>query len=228
MCGRFTITLTVGLGERFLVHLDRELAPRYNIAPSETAPVVFLPEGGTGRELRMMQWGLVPAWVKDPATARRPINARAETLLTQPFFRPATLHRRCLVPATGFLEWRREERANVPYYIRRNDGQLMAFAGLYESRQGNSPDPLRTFTIVTTTPNPLVARYHDRMPAILLPECESRWIGPAAPDEEDLREILSPYPEDLLVAYQVSSAVSSPGNKDPEVLEPAGDRTLPV
>ncbi|MBP1929589.1 putative SOS response-associated peptidase YedK [Methanolinea mesophila] len=227
MCGRFTITLTVGLGERFLVHLDRDPAPQYNIAPSETAPVIFFSAERGVRELRMMQWGLVPSWVKDPATSRRPINARAETLLTQPLFRSATLHRRCLVPATGFLEWRNEGRGKVPFYIRRKDGQLMAFAGLYEVRQCDSPEPLSTFTIVTTPPNPLVARYHDRMPAILLPGFEQRWIEPGSPGEEDLGEILTPYPEDLLIAYQVSGAVNAPQNKDPAVLTPAGDRKLP-
>jgi putative SOS response-associated peptidase YedK len=227
MCGRFTITLTVGIGERFRVHLDRQIAPQYNIAPSEQAPVIFRPEDGTGRELGMMQWGLVPSWEKDPASARRPINARAETLLTQPLFRSAALHRRCLVPATGFLEWRSEGRGKVPYYIRRTDGQLMAFAGIYELWQGYAPEPLRTFTIVTTQPNPLVARYHDRMPAILLPEDESRWVDPGEPGEEELREILIPYPEELMEAFQVSAAVNSPKNKGPEVLRPAGDRQLP-
>ncbi len=228
MCGRFTITLTVGLDERFCVHLDRQIAPQYNIAPSEQAPVIFRPDAGTGRELGMMQWGFVPSWEKDPAAARRPINARAETLLTQPLFRSAALHRRCLVPATGFLEWRREGRGKVPYYIHRTDGQLMAFAGIYELWQGPAPEPLRTFTIVTTTPNPLVARYHDRMPVILLPEHESRWVDQGEPREEDLLEILIPYPEDLLEAYQVSEGVNSPKNKGPEVLAPAGDRRLPV
>ena len=227
MCGRFTITLTVGLGERFCVHLDREIAPQYNVAPSEQAPVIFRTEAGTGRELGMMQWGLVPSWEKNPATARRPINARAETLLTQPLFRSAALHRRCLVPATGFLEWRREGRVKVPYYIRRKDGQLMAFAGIYELWQGHAPEPLRTFTIVTTTPNPLVARYHDRMPAILLPEHESCWADSGEAGEKDLPDILLPYPEELLEAYQVSAAVNSPKNKGPEVLRPAGDRQLP-
>jgi putative SOS response-associated peptidase YedK len=228
MCGRFTITLTVGLGERFRVHLDRQIAPQYNIAPSEQAPVIFRPEDGTGRELGMMQWGLVPSWEKDPATARRPINARAETLLTQPLFRSAALYRRCLVPATGFLEWRSEGRGKVPYYINRTDGQLMAFAGIYELWQGPAPEPLRTFTIVTTKPNPLVARYHDRMPAILLPENESCWADSREAGEKDLPDILIPYPEDLLEAYQVSAAVNSPKNKGPEVLRPAGDRQLPV
>jgi len=227
MCGRFTITLTVGLDERFCVHLDRQIVPQYNIAPSEQAPVIFRPEDGTGRELRMMPWGLVPSWEKDPETARRPINARAETLLTQPLFRSAALHRRCLVPATGFLEWRRERHGKVPYYIRRIDGQLMAFAGIYELWHGQGPEPLRTFTIVTTRPNPLVSRYHDRMPAILLPEDEGRWVDPGEPGEEDLREVLIPYPEDLLEACQVSGAVNSPKNKGPEVLAPAGDRHLP-
>jgi putative SOS response-associated peptidase YedK len=227
MCGRFTITLTVGLGERFCVHLDREIAPQYNVAPSEQAPVIFRPETGTGRELGMMQWGLVPSWEKNPATARRPINARAETLLTQPLFRSAALHRRCLVPATGFLEWRQEGRGKAPYYIRRKDGQLMAFAGVYELWQGHDPEPLRTFAIVTTTPNPLVARYHDRMPAILLPEHESCWVDSGETGQMDLPDILLPYPEELLEAYQVSAAVNSPKNKGPEVLRPVGDRQLP-
>ena len=227
MCGGFTISLTIGFGERFGVDESHvTLAPRYNIAPSQTVPVILTSSAGR-RQAMPITWGLVPSWTRDPAGARPLINARAETLADRPAFRGPLMRQRCLVPATGFYEWAKRGRDRVPFYIRRKDSLLFAFAGLYDIWKGGGL-PLFSFTIVTTAPDPLVARYHDRMPAILREEDEGRWLATASIPRPELDALLSPYPEEFLEAYQVSRAVNDPGKEGPELIRRIGGETLPV
>ena len=227
MCGRFTITLTVGFGERFGVdETVLSLAPRYNIAPSQQVPVVCTNPRGE-RVAIPMTWGLVPTWTRDLTGVRPLINARADTLAERPSFRGPLARHRCLVPATGFYEWQKSGTQRVPYYIRRKDQDFLAFAGLYDVLKGRNP-PLSTFTIITTDPNPLVARYHDRMPAILAREDEERWLAPGPLRESELLSMLAPCHESLLEAYPVSRAVNDPSRDGPDLIQKAGDRTLEV
>jgi len=210
MCGRFTITLTVGLAERFgIMHSSLQLTPRFNIAPSQPVPVVVRPDEG-GRELEEMVWGLVPHWAKNPSTVGHAINARAETLEERPTFRDPFLHNRCLVPATGFYEWKKEGKRREPYYIHRKDDEIFAIAGLYDIWRGAGGAEIRSFVIVTTEPNSVVSRYHDRMPAVLRPEDEEKWLFPGRLTPEKAWDILSPYPGDFLEAYRVSTRVNDP------------------
>ena len=228
MCGRFTITVTIGLAERFgVTHCEIPVLPRYNIAPSQAVPVIFQDENGT-RACVPMRWGLIPSWAKDPAAMRRSINARAETLAERSSFRPLLEHHRCLIPANGFFEWKKMGKTAFPYYIHRKDDALFAFAGLYDP--GRSPDGELTWTcvIITTPPNPLVSGYHDRMPAILMPEDEDRWIDPLPPSPEEQREILVPYPDDLLEVYRVSTAVNKPDAEGAHLIARSRNGTLPV
>ena len=228
MCGRFTITLTVGLAERFGVKdLSLHVAPRYNIAPSQPVPVVVLPEEG-GRELAEMSWGLVPCWARDPAAAARPINARAGTLEDRPSFRDPFLHHRCLVPASGFYEWKKEGKSREPFYIHRKDDGLVAIAGLYDIWRGPGGAELRSFAIVTTEPNSLVSRYHDRMPAILRQDDEETWLSPGRLARETAREILSPYPAEFLEAYRVSREVNNPAAEGSSLIRKLPDSPLGV
>jgi putative SOS response-associated peptidase YedK len=228
MCGRFTITLTVGLAERFGVkHSSRQLTPRYNIAPSQPVPVVVRHEEG-GRELAEMVWGLVPHWARDPAAAGRAINARAETLEDRPSFRDPFLHHRCLVPANGFYEWRKEGRSREPYYIHRKDDGLVAIAGLYDIWKGPGGTELKSFVIVTTEPNSLVSRYHDRMPAILRQDDEEKWLTPGRLAQQTVQDILSPYPEKFLEAYRVSRQVNDPAAEGRDLIRRVADSTLGV
>lgn len=228
MCGRFTITLTIGLAERFGVkHTSRQLAPRYNIAPSQPVPVVVRGED-EGRELEEMVWGLVPHWAHDPATAGHAINARAESLEDRPTFRDPFLRHRCLVPANGFYEWKKEGKSREPYYIHRQDDELVAIAGLYDIWRGPGGAELRSFVIVTTEPNSLVTRYHDRMPAILRTEDEERWLSPGRLAREAVREILSPYPAEPLEAYRVSRKVNDPATEGSDLIKRVADSTLGV
>ena len=222
MCGRFTRHHAAEeIGERFEVDpLEEAGEARYNIAPSQLVPVVHQRER---REMMICRWGLVPFWAKDPAIGNKMINAKAETLAEKPSFKRALAKRRCLVPADGFYEWpKKGPSAGQPIYVRRRDGGLFAFAGLWE--EWKSPEGLvwRTFTIITIPPNELVSQYHHRMAAMLRPEDEARWIDPTA-SPSDVLPMLKPYPSDELEAYPVSRDVNSPRNDDSSLILPVAE-----
>ncbi len=166
----------------------------------------------------MMRWGLVPAWAADRKIGYRMINARADSLNSRPAYRHNVQYHRCLVPATGFFEWKKSGTKKIPCYIHRKDGALFAFAGLYDTWMAPDAPVLQTFAIVTTEPNRLVAPLHDRMPAILRSGDEDRWIRQGPLKEADLEEILVPYLEHELETYRVSSAVNKPDYESPEAI----------
>ena len=219
MCGRYSLLCTDDLGNRFRVY-DPSLGrrSRFNVAPSQTMPVIVRRERA---ELVPMAWGLVSQWAKDPGAVRRPINARAETLAEQPMFRGPLGDNRCLVPASGFYEWRRDSRGRkTPYYFRLKDANLFAFAGLYDVRRDAGGAPLATYAIITTAANGTVAPIHDRMPVILRREDEERWLGGGPLPPETVRSVLGPYPADAMEAHPVSSQVNSPASDDPFLIAP--------
>ena len=221
MCGRYTQTAKFDdLMDRFgFEEPDFELAPRYNLAPSQDAPVVGVnPKTPDIRSLRLMRWGLVPYHAKD--AAKPIINARAETLAQRPAFRGLLPRRRCLVPADGFYEWRREGRFRIPMRFTLKSGQPFAFAGLWDRWLQPDSTPLYSFTIVTTSPNSVLEPVHNRMPVILLPEDEAGWLDPATTDPAALSPLLNPYPAELMEGYCVSLAVNSPVNDSPECIAP--------
>jgi putative SOS response-associated peptidase YedK len=201
-----------------------DLPRRYNIAP--TQPVAVVPNDGR-KTVQMFIWGLVPSWAKDSSIGSRMINARAETVAEKPSFRVAFRRRRCLIPASGWFEWGKPEEKGgrkIPYFIRLKGRRIFAFAGLWESWQAkdSGDEPLRTCTIITTEPNPLIARFHHRMPVILPPEAHSVWLDPAEKEPGELLPLLVPYPEDGMEAFAVSPKVNNPHNDSPEIIEPAG------
>jgi putative SOS response-associated peptidase YedK len=217
MCGRYTLTieeeaLQVALGVEGLLHPE----PRYNIAPTQNAPVVFR-EGGECVS-RPHRWGLVPSWAKDPGIGNRMINARSETAHEKPSFRSAFRSGRCLIPADGFYEWKAEGGRKIPFWIHLESRELFTFAGLRERWSPPGGPPLETFTILTTASNDFLRPLHDRMPVILPPEVRDLWLDPAA-DRDELRRILLPFPEDSMAAREVSMRVNSPRNDDPGCLE---------
>ena len=214
MCGRFTIVPTMDFSERFHLPPGQAPLPRYNVAPGQEVPVIV--RDGGNRAVSMA-WGLIPPFVKDPAAGRPLINARAGTLLSRPAFRGAVQSRRCLVPASGFYEWRKEGTRRIPFYLRLPANPVFSFAGLYETGRVSGPS---TFAIVTTTPNRLVAGLHDRMPAILPREKEEVWLAPGPVGEADLGAILAPYPAGEMEAYPVSRRVNDPGGEGPGLIEP--------
>jgi putative SOS response-associated peptidase YedK len=220
MCGRFTLHhSTDEVAERFAVQeVLFDLPPRYNIAPSQPVAAGTAPDGA--RRLEGLQWGLVPFWAKDVTIGNRLINARAETLAEKPAFKHALMRRRCLIPADGFYEWKKEASGRQPVHIRKREAELFAFAGLWEEwRQGDGP-PLRTCTIITVPPNPLVSTIHDRMPAMLRPEDEEVWLDTSINDKLEALRLLQPYPDEEMEAFPVSKRVNAPGVDDATNLEP--------
>jgi putative SOS response-associated peptidase YedK len=211
MCGRFTITDPRQLALRFDLAELAELPARFNVAPTQPVPMVVM-----GGRIAMARWGLVPSWAKDPSVGSRMINARAESLETKPAFRDALGARRCLVLGDGFFEWKKEGPLRRPFYLHLASDAPFAFAGLWDEWRG--PDGLLVVscTIVTTGPNALVAPIHDRMPAILLPDAEARWLDPNVQDLADLVEVLQPYPSHLFEAFEVARTVNSPAHDVPE------------
>jgi putative SOS response-associated peptidase YedK len=220
MCGRFTIAISVGFYDRFGVKKEpsHSIESHFNITPSQEIPVI-LPKNRGGRDLALMTWGLVPSWTRDRRTGHHPINARAESLTEKPMFSRLVEDRRCLIPASGFFEWKKAEGSKIPYYIHRKDSALFAFAGLFDIWKGEER-PFFSCTIVTTEPNQIVAPLHDRMPAILHEEDESRWLEGRALDINTLNRMLAPYPAEEMEAYRVSRLVNDTSIDSSDVIIP--------
>lgn len=222
MCGRFTLSKGPdAITRHFAVAAPAGTpAPRYNIAPSQPVLAVRLAGAAGARELVPLQWGLVPRWSRDAASGPRPINARAETLSARPAFREAFQQRRCLIAADGFYEWQAAAGGGreQPWYIHRHDDELFAFGGLWERwTHPVSGDALESCTIVTTAPNPLLARLHDRMPLILPPEAYEAWLSPQGPPPN---ELLRPFPADELRMHPVGTRVGRPDYDCPDCRAP--------
>ena len=221
MCGRFSLAAnTKKLVEAFADYaVPDELTPRYNIAPSQAVAVIA---NNDRHKIELFQWGLIPSWAKDPQIGNRMINARAETLADKPSFKNAYKRRRCLVLADGFYEWKQEtgSKTKTPMYIRLASGEPFAFAGLWESWHGPEDSHVLSCTIITTTPNELLAQIHNRMPVILPAAVYEQWLDPAERGPEQLNGLLRPYPAAEMTAYPVSRLVNSPANDRPECIEP--------
>lgn len=216
MCGRYSwFTGWDVLEGRWRVQSlleDDDRIPHYNAAPSQRLPVILNTDP---QHVRVGRWGLVPFWSKDERAGI--INARAETVAEKPAFRQAFRKRRCLVPADGFYEWQRTGRVKVPYRITLKDGAPFAFAGIWE--EGNGTEPA-TYAIITTTPNELVGKIHDRMPVILAENDERLWLSEWLNARQFL-DLLTPYSAKAMAAYPVSLLVNSPRNNVPEILRAA-------
>jgi putative SOS response-associated peptidase YedK len=220
MCGRFTLrTAPAELVEIFRLLREPELAPRYNIAPTQKVAVVR-PAEGAARELTLMHWGLIPSWSKDPKMGARLINARGETVADKPSFRSAFKRRRCLIPADGFYEWAQTDgNTKQPLLIGLKNGSPFAFAGLWEHWEGEGR-PVESCTIITTHANELLRPIHDRMPVILPEERYDAWLDSDNDGRERLQEFLVPFPADELAFVAVSTAVNNPRNDSPDCVKP--------
>lgn len=224
MCGRYTLTSQQGLAEELQLsiaepaHPDQWWRPRFNICPTQPAPVVPNREGP--RRLEMMRWGLMPPWAKDLSESARRINARVETAATTRAFREALRHRRCLVLADGFFEWRRQGQLRLPIYLRPVPRRLVTFAGLWERWKAPDGAWLLSFTILTGPANPLVAAYHDRMPLVVAAETRAEWLAPGEARPESALELVAPWPPADWQAAPVSHHVNRPQNDDPQCIEP--------
>ena len=217
MCSRYFLDADGNvIAYTFNVPVHDRIRKRFNIAPTQEAPVVRANAQGE-REVAMLRWGLVPFWAKDPAIGNRMINARSETAADKPSFRAAFKSRRCVIPATGFFEWKGEPGHKQPYAITAADQPLFAIAGLWESWQPKEGDPVETFTILTTDANDAIAPVHDRMPVILPADGIETWLT-AAPKQA--QALLLPYPGPVSIRA-VSKLVGNPRNDAPEILADA-------
>jgi len=188
--------------------------PRHNVAPTQPVAIVRMAEGS--REFALVRWGLIPAWVKDPRGFSLLINARGESVNEKPAFKNAMKRRRCLFPADGFYEWKREGDRKRPYFVRLKSGQPMAFAGLWESWMGPNGEEMETAAIVTGAASRSIAHIHDRMPVIVAPDAFDFWLDPNVV----AAAVIAPTPDALLEAYEVSSAVNRTANDSAVLLEP--------
>jgi putative SOS response-associated peptidase YedK len=210
VCGRFALTITARFFERFeLPEESMACTSRLSISPGQPAPVIFDLEGRRAVE---MQWGLVPSWAKDVKIGSKMFNARSETLDEKPSFRHLLKRKRCLVPTTGFYEWKKED-GKVPYMIKVRDQEYFAMAGLYDVWHSGDGSVLSTFTIVTTGAAKVMADLHDRMPVILEQDMETEWVAPGELDPALIKEILRTYPGSLSIA----PAPSEMNRPDPKI-----------
>jgi len=221
MCGRFTLFEADNiLSKEFGVYGIPPLSPRYNISPSQPVAAVRAAPAGSGRELALLRWGLIPSWSKDPAIGNRLINARAETAREKPSFRNAFRRHRCLIPTNGFYEWQRQERGKQPYFVRMRDDRLFAFAGLWDRWESPDKGLIETCTILTTAANAVLAPIHDRMPVILPPAEYARWLDPGLLDTDSLGPLLVPFPAEDMLASPVSPRVNAPTVDDEKCMAP--------
>src|SRR5690606_1519372 len=225
MCGRYTLFAEFDeILDRFdiEVSIDQELYnPSYNIAPSHS--VLSVINDGTRNRLGYLRWGFVPTWAKDEKIGYKMINARAETLAEKPSFREAYKHRRCLVVADSFYEWKKgADNSKTPMRITLKSEKLFAMAGIWERWKTPEGKPLFTCSIITTTSNELMKDIHDRMPVILNKEDEQTWLDPKLDDVSKISHLLKPLPADHMEAYEVSTMVNSPSNTSPQLIQKIG------
>jgi len=222
MCGRYRLSRRKQLVEEYFDTASDEpdWAPRYNIAPTQPIPVIRQNPKEPVRELSLMKWGLIPSWAPNPSVAASMINARSETAATKPAFRESLKSRRCLIPADGFYEWKRDGKTKQPFCFEVNQGQLFAFAGLWERWRNPSGQWVKSCSILTTTPNAVTSAIHDRMPVILDRESYDLWLDPGISDVLVVSELLKPYDDKAMRSYPVSSRVNRVDNDDEECSRP--------
>jgi putative SOS response-associated peptidase YedK len=222
VCGRFSLDIPAEkLAEFFALLEEPRLEARFNIAPSQPVLAVLEDRGTRRRTARHFRWGLVPFWAKDPKIGYRMINARSEAASEKPSFRAAFKYRRCLIPATGFYEWKKLGKRKQPFMIRlAASSRLMAFAGLWESWQSPDGAELETCTILTTKANSLVADLHDRMPVILEPDQFHPWLDTDLQDVGLLRQLMQPYDPAAMTYFPVSQSLNSVANEGSELAVP--------
>ena len=218
MCGRYRLSRRKQLIEEYFdtAAWEDDWQPRYNIAPTQLVPVIRQHPKDPVRQLSHVRWGLIPHWAKEPSIATSTINAKSETAATKPAFRDPLKFRRCLIPADGFYEWKRTVKAKQPFCFEIEDGELFAFAGLWDGWKDASGNWIKTCSILTTTPNALTATVHDRMPVILDPESYDLWLDPGMQNVAAISELLKPYDASQMQLYPVSSRVNHVTNDDEE------------
>jgi len=219
MCGRYSFAPELKIvNEHYDITIkDGDLEPNYNCAPSQKLPVISNDAPG---ELSRYSWGLIPFWAKDKSIGYKMINARGETLTEKPAFRNAFRSRRCLVLADAFYEWKKMagSKVKIPYRIFIPGQPVFSMAGIWETWKNPDGEIIRSFSIVTISPNELMAEIHDRMPVILSKEDGKIWLE--SKDPKSLKELIKPFPAKLMDAYRISTLVNSPRNNGSDIISP--------
>lgn len=228
MCGRYSLKADPRrVADHFALATVPLFTPRYNIAPTQSVPVVRVDDSGQ-RRLDMLRWGLIPSWAKDPSIGNRMINARVESVRQRPAFRALMDGvqgnfrgaRRCLVPADGFFEWEKTRPRRQPYYFRLRTQDLFGMAGLWDRWVDEEGRVVESFTILTTDANELVRKCHNRMPVILRPDDYSRWLDPAVTGEDARNTLNRPVDCESLQSWPVSTLVNNPQHDSPDCISP--------
>jgi len=222
MCGRYRLSRRKQIVEEYFASAsgEEEWSPRYNIAPTQSVPVIRQNPKEPIRELSLVRWGLIPSWAKDSSAAANMINARSETAATKPAFRDVLKSHRCLIPADGFYEWQRTGKTKQPYCFEIGEGTLFAFAGIWDRWKGPSGNIVETCSILTTTPNAVTSTVHDRMPVILDPDNYDLWLDPGMRDVSAASELLKPCDARLMRCYPISTRINHVANDDEECSAP--------
>jgi putative SOS response-associated peptidase YedK len=230
MCGRYvSVSSPTILAERFGAETVRveETEQNFNVTPRADVPVVAVSKTTSERTLDLVRWGLIPSWAKDMSIGDKLINARSDTVASKPAYKRAFAKRRCIIPADGFYEWQKREgeKKKQPWFIRRRDGEPLAFAGLWEiwhdPEVGDDAPRIKTCTIITTDANDLMKPIHHRMPVVLDESDWERWLDPEFGDIETLQKMLKPAPSEEFEAWEISTRVNAAANNGPELLERA-------
>lgn len=219
MCGRYRLTRANKLSERFDIDSIEELSPRFNIAPTQMVAVVRQDSEKPKRFGSRMKWGLIPFWAKDASIGYKMKNARAETIAEKPAFRDTLKKRRCLIPADGFYEWQKNGKTKTPFCFTMADDSILAFAGIWEQWKNPEGELVETCSIITTTPNTLLADVHDRMPVIVPDDAYDLWLDPGFQKTDAICDLLKPFNAELMKRYEVSTRVNLVKNDDPACAE---------
>lgn len=224
MCGRYTLHVKADeLAKRYnIARMPHDIRENFNVSPGQSMPVVIEQDGE--RQLDLMQWGLIPFWAKDPRIGYKLINARDDTIFDKPMWRNVILKKRCLIPADGFYEWQKvadgTKVRKQPYYIHPKQIELFSFAGVWETWKDTSGLEHKTYSIITTEPNKEMAAIHNRMPVILHPEDEPKWLESSRVTRSDIEPLLRPLEDNGLDMYKVSSDVNSSGLNEASLIYP--------
>lgn len=219
MCYRFVRESTiVDIAREFDVdEINEDIAPSYNISPTQNIPALI---NDSTRRIEVLRWGLIPPWAEDISIGNKLLNARGETITEKPSFRLAFKKRRCLIPATGYYEWKRKGSNKTPMFIHLKDEKIFGIAGLWERWTSPSGEQINSCTIITIAANDWLKPVNDRMPVIIPNDQVALWLDSTGRSEEDLMHFIKPYNADLMKKYEVSSAVNSPKNDSPENIVP--------
>jgi putative SOS response-associated peptidase YedK len=224
MCGAYGLSVRniQNLIDRFdIVNFLDNFKPRWNIRPGQLNPVIV---NQGNKEIELMVWGLIPHFASDEQYKYKTINAKAETVDMLPTFRHSFVKKRCLIPATGFYEPDKINFVKQPYpwhYFKMKDNSIFSFAGLYDVwKDKSNGKEIHSYSIITTVPNTIVGKYHDRMPVILEKEEEDIWLNPDIDEASQLRPLLKSFPDDKLEEWEVGAKARNPRNDYPEVIEP--------